>query len=161
MVGPSLHKGTRIDPAARAPQDHIKLALVPVFLATKEPWATEPETLGPCHLGAACAEKPHRTLPAPCTVAPTFAAEMTPAPRGAALRRNPSTKSGRRRRQLAQAWSPETTRVQLGLSSPKSGTGVSPVRASEVNCRPQCGEDEREGTKALSHWERDEPRRPV
>lgn len=45
MAGPSLHKGSCIDPAAREPQDHIKLDLVPVFLPTKELWARGPKTL--------------------------------------------------------------------------------------------------------------------
>lgn len=51
MAGLSLHKGSCIDPAARVPQDHIKLDLVPVFLPTKELRATEPKTrVLVCHL---------------------------------------------------------------------------------------------------------------
>lgn len=58
MAGPFLHKGSQIDPAARAPQDHIKLDLVPVFVPTKELCAIAPKTrgLGRRHPGVQCAQ---------------------------------------------------------------------------------------------------------
>lgn len=153
MAGPSLHKGSCIDPAARGPQDHIKLDLVHVY--AKELWATEPKTLvGPSPGSTRCAVRPAH-LPLRCA-AGVRRKVVTVRCREFVLRRARQRTQVQAARLRGHIWPKlpaqrpcgsgmEHKRFQLGLSAPKLGAGVSPLQASEVNCSPLCGEDEREG----------------
>lgn len=165
MAGLTLHKGSRIHPAARAPQDPIKLALVPVFPATKELWATEPQPPGPCHLAAACVQRDH-IVPSHCAGG-RRPARWAP---HSLLRRCPPRGSPSAAPEYKE---PAEEAAEGPGSEPRDHTG--PVRAfhSSTGSRSLSGSGLRHhlqaamwggreggGTKALSHLERDEPSRP-
>lgn len=166
MAGPSFHKGSCTDPAARGPQDHIKLDLVPVSLPTKELRATKPKTVVlVCHLEHVRCETSMCGGGPPGKVVTAFSAEMVRLKECTFKEpkcKHPNARghSWPRLTQRPRSSRMEHKRFQLGLSTPKLGAGVS-GSGFRSQLEPAVWERRKGGwTKALSHLDRDEPRRP-